>query len=237
MPKAKSPENKIIEAAFGLAARHAWQDVRMRDIAAEAKMSLSELSAHVASKTDIISLFARHVDQAMLDSLENEPVTGNPNDRLFDIIMRRLEHMEPHKAAIRSILAQPTNAPTDYLPLAGSLLRSQGWILTAADLEGSGTTTGMRVGGLAFVYVRTLRTWVNDDDAGLAKTMATLDRSLRDGADWMKRLEAPAMLAGALSSLAKGFFKARKDTASNENTPSEPPVDTEKTEQDDGKNS
>ncbi|MGI9481657.1 MAG: hypothetical protein ACR2OR_04775, partial [Hyphomicrobiales bacterium] len=37
-----------------------------------------------------------------------------------------------------------------------------------------------------------------------------LDRSLRDGADWIKRLEAPMTLATALSSLARGFMKARR---------------------------
>ncbi len=218
-------EKALVAAAFKLAATQAWQDVRMADIAAEAAVPLSQVAGIVGGKADILRLYGRQLDARMLSSLETEPVEGTPHDRVFDILMRRLELMDPDKAAIRSMVEAPAASLAGYATLAGSLLQSQDWVLSAAGLEDSGMRGAMKTTGLAFVYVRALRTWVNDDDAGLAKTMAQLDRSLRDGADWIKRLEAPMTLASALSGLARGFMKARKGPPPQPSQPdTKPPV-------------
>jgi len=218
MSKREKHEAAIVNAAFQMAATRAWNEVKLADIAAEAEMPLSELVGLISGKADILRLYGRQLDAKMLASLETEPVTGTPHDRVFDILMRRLELMDADKAAIRSIMQTPAATLTGYATLAGSLLQSQDWVLTAAGLEDSGLRGAMKSSGLAMVYVRTLRVWVNDDDAGLARTMAQLDRSLRDGADWIKRLEAPMTLATALSSLARGFIMARNGPAPQADT-------------------
>ena len=210
MAERQQIEADIVNAALRLAATGSWTDIRMSDIAAEAGMGLADLAGIIGGKADILRLYGRQVDAKMLRSLDDEPVTGSPHDRVFDIIMRRLELMDADKAAIRSIVAAPASSAAGYLTLAGSLLQSQDWILSAAGIEDSGLRGAMKTSGLAYVYVKALRTWANDDDPGLARTMAQLDRSLRDGADWIKRLETPAALATALGSLARGFMQARR---------------------------
>ena len=220
-------ENAIVTAAFRLAATRAWGEVQLADIAAEAELSLADLAGLIGGKADMLRLSGRQLDSRMLASLESDPVTGSAHDRLFDILMRRLELMDADKPAIRSIVATPAASLSDFATLSGSMLQSQDWVLSAAGLEDSGLRGAMKTTGLALVYVRTLRVWSNDDDAGLARTMAQLDRSLRDGADWIKRLETPMTLATALSSLARGFLKARQgpppsaaqDTASPDTPP------------------
>ena len=42
----------------------------------------------------------------------------------------------------------------------------------------------MRAQGLALLFASVLRTWVDDDDAGHARTMAALDRALARGQRW-----------------------------------------------------
>lgn len=210
MAERQQTEADIVNAALRLAATRSWTDIRMSDIAAEAGMGLADLAGIIGGKADILRLYGRQVDAKMLRSLDDEPVTGSPHDRVFDIIMRRLELMDADKAAIHSIVAALASSAAGYLTLAGSLLQSQDWILSAAGIEDSGLRGAMKTSGLAYVYVKALRTWANDDDPGLARTMAQLDRSLRDGADWIKRLETPAALATALGSLARGFMQARR---------------------------
>jgi AcrR family transcriptional regulator len=199
----------IVDAALRLAATRAWTDVRINDIAAEAGIGLADLAETIDGKADILRLYGRQLDARMLRSLETDPVSGTPHDRLFDIIMRRLELMDADKAAVRSIVKAPVSSAAGFVTLAGSLLQSQDWILSAAGIEDSGLRAAIRTSGLAMIYVRTLRTWAEDDDPGLARTMAQLDRALRDGSDWVKRLDAPAALATTLASLARGFMKAR----------------------------
>lgn len=216
-------QNAIVSATFRLAATRPWSEVKLADIAAEADMSLADLAGVIGGKADILQLYGRQLDAKMLASLETEPVSGSAHDRVFDILMRRLELMDGDKAAIRSIVETPAASLPDYARLAGSMMQSQDWVLSAAGIEDTGLRGAMKTTGLALVYVRTLKVWANDDDAGLARTMAQLDRSLRDGADWIKRLETPMTLATALSSLARGFMKARRGPPpSNEQDTTDP---------------
>lgn len=226
MADRQQTEAGIVDAALRLAATRDWAGIRMTDIAAEAGISLADIAGVIDGKAAILRLYGRQLDQKMLKSLETEPVTGTPHDRVFDIIMRRLELMDADKAAIRSIIAAPAASPADYATLAGSLLQSQDWILSAAGIEDTGLRGAMKTSGLAYVYVKALRTWAHDDDPGLSRTMAQLDRSLRDGAGWLKRLETPAALATALASLARGFMQARRGpsaSAGKADTPPPPP--------------
>ena len=63
-------------------------------------------------------------------------------------------------------------------------LRSQRWMLTAADISSSGPLGLARAQGLAVLYSQVLATFVKDDDPGSARTMARLDRALSRGEWW-----------------------------------------------------
>jgi AcrR family transcriptional regulator len=63
-------------------------------------------------------------------------------------------------------------------------VRSQQWMLTAADIGASGPRGVVRAQGLALLFGSVLRTWINDEDPGLARTMAALDRALARGQRW-----------------------------------------------------
>jgi AcrR family transcriptional regulator len=213
----KRASNDIVSAAFRLAASRPWGEVGLADIASEAKIPLSELAAQIGGKSDVLKRYARQLDQEMLASIEREPVTGSPHDRVFDIVMRRLELMEKDKPAIRSIVAHPASTITDYAVLAGSVLQSQDWVLSAAGLEDTGLRGAIKTTGLAVIYARILKVWANEEDEGLARTMAQLDRSLRDGASWFGRLNTPVTLVAAVGGLARGFMKARREGPSSSN--------------------
>jgi hypothetical protein len=54
-------------------------------------------------------------------------------------------------------------------------------MLTAAGIGAAGPRGMIRAQGLAALFASVLRTWVNDDDPGQARTMAALDRALGRG--------------------------------------------------------
>ena len=210
MSPGEEMENAVIDAALKVAARRSWRDVRLGDIAAEASLDLADLAKVASSKADILRRFSRRTDRALLQSLKNQPVEGEPHDRLFEIVMRRLEILLPHRAALASILEAPAGHPTGLLMLAGSAATTQRWMLAAAGLEEDGPAGLVKQGGLACVYARTLRVWLRDDDPGLARTMAALDGDLRDGARWLRWAEVPISLATALSGIARGLWRGRE---------------------------
>jgi hypothetical protein len=62
-----------------------------------------------------------------------------------------------------------------------ALVGSSAWMLRAARIEPDGIDGRVRTAGLSAVYASAFRTWLDDDDPGLARTMAALDRRLRRG--------------------------------------------------------
>jgi hypothetical protein len=74
--------------------------------------------------------------------------------------------------------------PPFAFALNGLAVRSQQWMLTAADVDAAGPRGMVRAQGLAVLFASVLRTWVDDDDPGLARTMAALDRALARGQRW-----------------------------------------------------
>jgi hypothetical protein len=47
----------------------------------------------------------------------------------------------------------------------------------------------LRAQGLALLFARVLRVWVDDEDPGLARSMAELDRGLTRAAAWSRLLD------------------------------------------------
>ncbi|MBT3331630.1 MAG: TetR family transcriptional regulator, partial [Rhodospirillaceae bacterium] len=86
----------VIGAAMKLAGVQGWRDTTMADIAETAGLSLVELRNMYGSKTAILAGLIRQTDDIVLAGsgadMADEPV----RDRLFDVIMRRLDALAPY---------------------------------------------------------------------------------------------------------------------------------------------
>jgi len=178
-----------IDAALALAAERSWRMVSLADIAARAQLPLASLLERHPSKTALLLGFARRIDQAMLEatdaSLEGRPA----QERLFDVVMRRLDALAPHKDALRSI-ARGGSCDFEALVCGGlSFRRSLSLMLEAAGLSSSGPFGALRRKGLALVYLDTLRVWMRDDSPDMAATMKALDGHLRRIANLIERVK------------------------------------------------
>jgi AcrR family transcriptional regulator len=172
---------KIIAAFLDLLAAKRFEQIGFAEIAEAAGVTLAQLRGEFPSKLAIFAAHIKSIDRAVLSEdfgdVEEEP----PRERLFDVLMRRLEMLAPHREAVRSLLRSARRNPPLALALNAMAVRSQQWMLTAAGISASGPRGMIRAQGLAALYSGVLRTWTHDDDPGLARTMAALDRSLARG--------------------------------------------------------
>jgi len=173
--------DKIIAAFLALLAEKRIEQIGLAEIAETAGVPLGQLRGEFGSTLAILATHLKAVDRAVLaedmSDMEEEP----QRERLFDVLMRRLETLAPHREAVRSLLRSATRNPPLAVALNGLAVRSQQWMLTAAGVSASGPRGMMRAQGLALLFGSVLRTWVRDDDPGLARTMAALDRALARG--------------------------------------------------------
>ena len=193
--------DRILDAALTLAARRGWRRTGLADIAAEAGIGLDRLRAKFASKPAIVNGLIRRTDERALALGATEG--SSARDRLFDVLMRRFDAMAADRAGIAAILRDLCRYPAMALCHAPRLMVSMAWMLEVSGLSSSGLLGLLRAKGLAAVYLWTLRAWLADDSRDLAKTMATLDRGLR---------QAEA-LAGLLNKGRDRAAKAAKTSA------------------------
>jgi ubiquinone biosynthesis protein COQ9 len=209
-------KGRILAAALSCAAKKSWADVTLLDIAESANLPISELRDEFTTKTQLIAGLLRAIDDEVLKRAAKRTEGQEQRDRLFDIIMTRFDVLGPHKAALKSIYASGAADAS----LAVPYLSSQHWMLEAAGISTDGATGAIRVAGLGMAYAWEFRTWLEDDDPGLAKTMAALDRRLRRGERALGSIEH---LNAALSRFAAALGELARSTAGGRSKPSVPP--------------
>jgi AcrR family transcriptional regulator len=204
--------DKIIAALLGLLAEKRIEQIGLAELAEAAGLSLAQLRAEFPSLLAIVAAHIKAIDRAVLaedfSDMDEEP----PRERLFDVLMRRLEMLGPHRQAVGSLLRSATRNPPLAVALNGLAVRSQQWMLTAAGITASGPRGMMRAQGLALLFGSVLRIWISDDDPGLARTMAALDRALARGQRFAGLLDDLCRVPSRLCRLRAGRRRRADDS-------------------------
>ena len=175
---ASETAEKIAIAAVQLAATRGWRSLGLAEIAAEAGVTLADLAGCYGSRPQILDGFERMVDRMMLAGASAGDTGEAQRDRLFDIIMARLEALQPYRDGLRRIARElPMDPPSGFV-LTCALPRSVAWMYAAAGIKIGGAVMPLRLATLGAAYFGTLRAWFEDESPDLAKTMAALDRRL-----------------------------------------------------------
>jgi AcrR family transcriptional regulator len=202
----RSDRERIVEATMALLAERRYEDVGFADIATRAGLPLDRCRAAFGSTLAVLAAHMEAIDRQVLAGGDADMAEEPPRERLFDVLMRRLEALAPHKAAVRSVGRSARRDPALALCLNGLTARSMAWMLTAAGISSAGMRGAIRTQGLACLYAGVLRTWAGDDDPGLARTMAALDRDLARAATWSGWLDDLCRLA---PSVCRGRWRPR----------------------------
>lgn len=202
-----TPKGRILTAALECAAKASWADVTLLDIAEAAKLPLADLRGQFSSKSDIVAGLLRAIDDELLKRVAKPTQGQEKRDALFDVIMTRFDILAPYKAALQSIRA----AGGADLALAPRLLASQHWMLEAAGIGTDGAAGAVRVAGLALAYASVFDVWLKDDDPGLAKTMAALDRRLRRGERAIGALHEAGRTASRVGETLRNMARAARE--------------------------
>lgn len=197
-------KGRILAAALACAAKKSWGDVTLLDIADEADLPLLALRGQFNTKEAIVAGLLREIDDEVLKRAPKRSEGQSSRDALFDVLMTRFDVLAPYKAALKSIYA----GGSADLGLAGPFLSSMHWMLQAAGIGTDGVGGGVRVTGLATIYASVFRVWLDDDDPGLSRSMAALDRRLRSGESTLRSVEQVGDVLHRFATDAPGFLRS-----------------------------
>ena len=168
-------EAALIAAAFGLAGNHGWRRVSVAAAARHGALDLARARRRFRSVPAIILDFGRQADAAALDGAMED---GTVKDRLFDLLMRRIDFLQRHRAGVIALMRLAPLDPLLAMLLARATVQSMDWMLESAEISARGARGGLRARGLVAVWAWTIRAWLRDDSEDLATTMAALDVAL-----------------------------------------------------------
>jgi len=165
----------LVGAAFGMGADEGWRMVSAAAAARRAGLDLARARERFAMPGAILLKFGELADVAALKGAVTE---GPVRDRLFDILMRRFDFLQAHRAGVVALLKALPAEPVLALYLARGTLASMGWLLEAAGVESKGLRGELRRRGLAVVWAYGVQAWLRDESLDLTATMAAVDTAL-----------------------------------------------------------
>jgi AcrR family transcriptional regulator len=179
-----SDREKAIGALMALLAKRRFEEIGLAEVAGQAGIKLSELRTEFGSTLAILGAHLREIDRVVLAGSDPAMTDEPARERLFDVLMRRIDALAPHKEAVRSLMCSARRNPGLAFASNGMAVRSQRWMLEAAGIGTSGPRGALRAQGAALMFGRVLSVWIDDEDPGLDRTMAALDRGLASAERW-----------------------------------------------------
>ncbi|MEE2933804.1 MAG: hypothetical protein VX941_10355 [Pseudomonadota bacterium] len=195
MTIAKNLDKVIIETAFDLALENGWRAFSLSQlahaVAEKTSMSPMLVRAHCPAKAVILSTFEHYIDSLVLAEEIQFTEQDTTRDRIFEMLMLRLETMQEYKPALARISRDLTLDPFSVLANGPTLLLSMSRMLNASGHSTTGLAGVAETHGLLIIWLSTFRTWLTDDNPDQSLTMATLDKNLRRGKSFLNRFKAP----------------------------------------------
>jgi hypothetical protein len=172
-------------AALTVAVEGPWREVTVFTIARAAGREAADFVG--LAPVDALEAAEDVFDHAAARGLTGVDEASSPRDRLFDIIMRRFEAMEPHRAAVLVLERALAGDPVGQAGLFARAGKTARWLLTLSGQDAGGPGGAAKVQGLAYVLTQARAAWRLDDSGDFVKTMAALDKHLRQGEEWLQR--------------------------------------------------
>jgi AcrR family transcriptional regulator len=207
---ALSPKDAIIEALLELAGERHWEDIPLADVAARANVSLSTFREFFPSKGAVLGAFMRKIDRIVLDGAGSIDAELTPKERLFEVLMRRLDALKPYRPGLESISEWSLRDPLGATALNKEAVNSMRFMLEAAGIDSEGPMGAFKLQGLALAWRHVLATWFTDDSPDLAATKSVLERELARGGAVLSRVEDVGRLTAPLFSIARSFLDRRR---------------------------
>src|SRR5690349_7475998 len=94
-PSNSGPERiareRIIDVFLALLAEKPFEQIRFAEIAGRAGVSLADLRGEFGSTIAVLAAFLKNTDRAVLAGSDTDMAGEPPRERLFDVLMRRLD--------------------------------------------------------------------------------------------------------------------------------------------------
>lgn len=167
---------KLFETFFETIAAAGWRGVRLSALARAVDVPFSRFITHYPDARSIFAAWARQLDQTLLADTDPDITEELPRERLFDILIRRLEAASVHQPAFVRLQEDSQRDPCLALFFGCNITTSMRWMLDAVGLYDEKAALYLST----ILYPRVVKTWLTDSGPDFPATMARLDKLLKN---------------------------------------------------------
>ena len=177
----KSSDKKfnLVKSSFNIIEKRGWKSFSLEKLSDTEKMPINEIKFFFKSEITILDEFSKMIDIKVEKSFDYEELTNTSvKDNLFELIMLRLEFMQPYRNALKSIKNSFKSDPHVAKSVAKNVMNSLDFYLELTNAFNDSFLDIFKKKSIFLIYSYIFMIWLEDDSDELSKTMSELDRLL-----------------------------------------------------------
>ena len=177
----KSSDKKfnLVKSSFNIIEKSGWKSFSLQKLSYAEKIPINEIKIFFKSEITILDEFSKMIDIKVEKSFDYEELTNTSvKDNLFELIMLRLEYMQPYRNALKSIKSSFKSDPLVAKSVAKNVMNSLDFYLELTNAFSDSFLDIFKKKSIFLIYSYIFMIWLEDDSDELSKTMSELDRLL-----------------------------------------------------------
>ena len=177
----KSSDKKfnLVKSSFNIIEKSGWKSFSLQKLSYAEKIPINEIKIFFKSEITILDEFSKMIDTKVEKSFDYEELTNTSvKDNLFELIMLRLEYMQPYRNALKSIKSSFKSDPLVAKSVAKNVMNSLDFYLELTNAYNDSFLDIFKKKSIFLIYSYIFMIWLEDDSDELSKTMSELDKLL-----------------------------------------------------------
>ena len=177
----KSSDKKfnLIKSSFKIIEESGWKSFSLQKLSYAEKIPINEIKIFFKSEITILDEFSKMIDIKVEKSFDYEELTNTSvKDNLFELIMLRLEYMQPYRNALKSIKSSFKSDPLVAKSVAKNVMNSIDYYLELTNAYNDSFLDIFKKKSIFLIYSYIFMILLEDDSDELSKTMSELDKLL-----------------------------------------------------------
>ena len=177
----KSSDKKfnLVKSSFNIIEKSGWKSYSLQKLSYAEKIPINEIKIFFKSEITILDEFSKMIDIKVEKSFDYEELTNTSvKDNLFELIMLRLEYMQPYRNALKSIKSSFKSDPLVAKSVAKNVMNSLDFYLELTNAYNDSFLDIFKKKSIFLIYSYIFMIWLEDDSDELSKTMSELDKLL-----------------------------------------------------------
>ena len=177
----KSSDKKfnLVKSSFNIIEKSGWKSFSLQKLSYAEKIPINEIKIFFKSEITILDEFSKMIDIKVEKSFDYEELTNTSvKDNLFELIMLRLEYMQPYRNALKSIKSSFKSDPLVAKSVAKNVMNSLDFYLELTNAFNDSFLDIFKKKSIFLIYSYIFMIWLEDNSDELSKTMSELDKLL-----------------------------------------------------------